>query len=185
MTPEDVLAALAARSPHGDFRRPDPIVEAARTPGRIGKKRPKNWRTIFAAEKTDQRGPSIKSAIGNDQRRVNRSATHEAAVDALKRIPKRAFQALQVSVGIDGEPRNALFDSLLAEARESKARDKFWPTVIVRQRTPGDIRPNPDYVPDMVELALLHLQNPAALATHESRARWFRVSHITWRRKLH
>lgn len=177
MTPEDVLAALAAHSASVEFRRPDPLVEEASIAKR-GKARPGNWRAMFGAGDL----PSIRSAIGRDHRRVSTTARHEAAADALSNMPKRSWQALQTAIGADMGARDAVIARLMKEAWRSQQRDPFWPANLNRRPCRCRRAASANYTEDLVQLAVLQLEDPFRFATHDARANWFGLSNAHWRR---
>jgi hypothetical protein len=150
---------------------------------KVGKRVPLNWRTIRDEQGKIDVGaswPSLRTALGRDTRRISRSALHEAAADALSGMPLRYWQALQVAIGIDSQARDAVYNRLLRTARSSQKRDDFWPDKIERRRRARRHAPAPDYVPDLVELAVMHLEHPDQFATHHQRAQWFGLADSKW-----
>jgi hypothetical protein len=179
LTPEDVLKALVAHAAAVDFRKPDPLVMAARE-SKVGKTRPTPWWSVLDLE----RGPSIRSAKGHDERRISTASLHEIATDALIGMPKNSWNVVQTSIGMTGQARDNVTEKLLKEAWKSRKRDRFWPDSLNRKACPCHRAATQNYVEDLVELALLHLEHPIRFGTHDARAEWFGLSSAHWRRTM-
>lgn len=179
MTPERILAALVAHAQTVDFRRPDPLVMTER---HAPAKRGAAWEAWLTQDElaAAQRWHGIRTALGRDTRSMKRTALHEAAADALRGMPKHCLCAIYTSIQADAGARERIANKLERIATKSRAHDNFWPEEI--RRSPGvDGRTaNPNYAPDLIELAIRELEYPADINTHARRAEWFGVSERNW-----
>lgn len=180
---EDILAALLAHGQQLDGRRPDPLVEAVRE-SKVGRVRAGNWRAVRGPDgKIDVAAswPSLRTALGRDHRRINKNALHEVAADALLKMPKRPWQVLQTAIGANLRAREDVVAWLTREAWRAKKRDRYWPDKVARKACSCHRAAAPNYMHDLVQLAVLQLEHPIRFKTHDQRAQWFGLSNPHWR----
>ena len=180
MTPEDILGALVTHSGKLDFGTPDPLIIEARD-SKIGKARPMNWR-LLGRSKDEQieLWPSTRSALGKQKIQASRHSIADIAVDALLGMFDRNWHALQCSIGVGEAVRPILVGRLTRIANRMKKEERIWPNRIRRQCCLCGRAPAADYVPDLVELAVRHLEDPYNYRHHKTRAEWFGMSESHW-----
>lgn len=181
MTPEQVLGALVTRSMSLDFGSPDPLVIEART-SKIGKVKPVNWR-LFASngdERLLELLPSMPSALGRQTHAASKHSVSEVAADALIGMYERNWHALQCAIGVGSAVRPLVVNRLLRIAYRMQKSERVWRDTVRRQPCECGRYPSADYVPDLVELAVRHLEDPFSYRTHRRRARWIGLSESHW-----
>lgn len=180
MTPEDVLGALVTHSHKLDFGRPDPIIMAAREE-KVGKKRCQNWRLLGrAVDEHVELLPATPSALGKQSRSSSKHSIQEVAADALIGMYERNWHALQCSIGIGESVRPALVSRLERIAYRTQKHERIWPSRIRRRKCQCGRSAAADYVPDLVELAVRHLEEPFELRHQKTRAEWFGLTESHW-----
>ncbi len=180
MTPEDVLGALVTHSQQLDFAAPDPLIMAARD-GKIGNARPQNWRLL--GRSVDERvelWPATRSALGKQTFRASSHSIAEIAADALVGMFERNWHALQCSIGVGDTVRPILASRLLRIAYRMKKTERVWPDRIRRRCCGCGRAAAADYVPDLVELAIRHLEDPFFYRHNRVRAEWFGLAESHW-----
>ncbi|MEL6301116.1 MAG: hypothetical protein AAFR07_05705 [Pseudomonadota bacterium] len=161
---ERVLTALA----HGTIALPaggqvEPNPDAWRKPG---------------AGSTAADGTETASRKSNGSRQ-------EFAANALQGMSARQFEAVKFYALEDmGAAR-----PLRARYRAWVDRQRFhnptqWPGRIRRGRTPSGHNLSQDWLPDLVELALMQILDRESFKTQVQRAQWFGVTTQTWRKQL-
>lgn len=179
VTVEDVLAGLAAQAAQVDFRKPDPLVMEAREQ-LVGEPR-FELRRFFKRERMPR---SIRTASGHGTRTPKQSALRDIIADALSGMPKKSWAALLTAERVDAQARAQLTLYLVKEARRSRRRDSFWPERIKRRPCRCRRAPSSEYLRDLVQLAVLHLEHPEEFRTFDARAQWFGVSRRNWCRQM-
>ena len=104
----------------------------------------------------------------------------ESAARAMQSMPARSLLALQVAEGGNDEARKTLCERLLKVAKKSRCRDPFWPSNLQRHLCCCGRLPSQDYLPDLVELVVKELENPAEFQNRRMCARWFGLSERWW-----
>jgi hypothetical protein len=182
MTPENILASLVAHGHQLDYGRPDPLIMEARA-DLVGKTKPVNWSVLTAEHGIDPRLlVAIRSADGSQSRSGSTHSVAEVAADALVGMSGRSWNTIQVAVGMSSTARASLQRSLARVARQLQQRERIWPDTIRRQCCSCGRTAAEDYIPDLVELALMHLEQPMALRQQTTRAQWFGMSERNWHR---
>ncbi len=182
MTPEQVLGALVARSMSLDFGTPDPLVMEAKA-GKIGKARPVNWRLLPGNTDDDphiELLPATPSALGKQTRAASKYSMSEVAADAIIGMYERNWHTLQCAIGVGSAVRPLVVNRLTAIAYRIKNSERVWRDTVRRQPCECGRYPLPDYVPDLVELAVRHLEDPFSYHTHRTRALWIGLSESHW-----
>lgn len=182
MTPEDILGALVTHSAQLDFGKPDPLIMAARDE-KIGKVRPQNWRLLVRDADGTSRvelWPRTTSALGSQTRTASSHSIAEIAADALIGLHERNWHALQCSIGIGEAVRPALTARLERIAYRMKNGERVWRNKIRRRRCVCGRTASTDYVPDLVELAICHLEQPWTFRYERTRAEWFGLTESHW-----
>lgn len=182
MTPEQVLAALVSRSMSLDFGSPDPLVMAAQV-GKIGKAKALNWRLMACRVEDDpslEMLPATPSALGKQTHAPTRHSVSEVAADALIGMYERNWHTLQCAIGIGSAVRPLVVNRLTRIAYRMKKSERIWRDTVRRKPCECGRYPSPDYVPDLVELAVKHLEDPFTYRTHRMRARWIGLSEAHW-----
>ncbi len=182
MTPEQVLGALVSRSMSLNMGTPDPLVMDAQA-CKIGKARPLNWRLLSGNTDDDTRIellPATPSALGRQTHAPSRHSVSEVAADALIGMYERNWHTLQCSIGVGSAVRPLVVNRLLRIAYRMKKSERIWRDTVRRQPCKCGRYPSTDYVPDLVELAVRHLENPFAYSTHRNRALWIGLSESHW-----
>ncbi len=179
-----VLGALVVRSQSFAFGTPDPLVMAAQA-GKVGKAKPMNWRILWQPESYEgdtviELLPAIRSANGRQTFAPSKHCVSEIAADALIGMYERNWHTLQCSIGIGDEVRPLLVNRLKRIAYRIKKDERIWRENVRRGSCQCGHSPSTDYVPDLVELAVRHLEHPFTYATHRARAKWFRLSESHW-----
>ena len=180
VTPEQVLAALVSHSQKLDFGTPDPLIIEARD-SKIGKARPINWRLLGRSiDEQIELWPATRSALGKQKIQISRYSIAAVAVDALLGMFDRNWHALQLSIGVGEAVRPILVRRLIRTANRMKNEERIWPNRIRRRCCPCGRAPAPDYVLDLVELAVRHLEDPYNYRHQRTRAEWFGISESHW-----
>ncbi len=181
MTPESVLAALVTHSQDMGIGRPDPLVlEASRS--KRGKLRPKPWKLIIRNDDGDRieiynTGRSAQCA---GTFRASTFSLAEVAADALLGMYERNWQALQCALCIGVNVRPQVKDRLIRIAYRLKDSERRWRKGVRRQPCDHGRMAALDYVPDLAELAVRHLEDPYVYQTHRARYEWFGMSKGNW-----
>ena len=128
--------------------------------------------------------PAIRTALGKQTRAASQDRLTDIASDSLLGIPKRSWLALQVAIGIDGDARGKLAQRLERAANIKRLNDHRWPRALVRRRQRGARQPADDYIPDLVELALMQFEDPHKITEAIDPAAFMAVSKSTWYRSL-
>lgn len=182
MKPENVIGAILAHSQHLTVGEPDQALQAVRHKY-VGKTTPANIREIKDDKgKVDvaQTWPAIRTAFGRSTRGLSKSSLEEYTAEALTQMPKRYWQTLQVAIHINDLARDSIHAKLIKLGRKSQERGGYWPKSIRRRRSYEGREATPDYLVDLVNLAVLELEKPALFGSHKARAAWFGVSERNW-----
>lgn len=186
MTPEEVLGALVTHSQSLDFGKPDPLVIAASV-GKTGRIRPRNWRLIIGRKNADDKveiWPGTRTALGSQTHRASKFSVSEVAADALIGMYERNWHTLQIAIGVGDAVRPLLCNRLRRVARRMKKDERVWPDSVSRRNCFCGHSPAIDYIPDLVELAVRHLEDPFLFKTHRVRYEWFSMSETQWHAKM-
>lgn len=182
MTPEQVLGALVARSMSLDFGSPDPLVIAAQA-DKVGKAKALNWRLLSGNIDDDARIellPATPSALGKQTHAPSKHSVADVAGDALIGMYERNWHTLQCAIGVGSAVRPLVVNRLTRIAYRMKKSERIWRDTVRRQSCECGRYPSADYVPDLVELAVRHLEDPFTFRTHRKRAVWIGLSESHW-----
>lgn len=184
ITAEHILAALGGRSQWFETGIDDRSRKEFRRYSNVVNKLALELAPLRGDNKAiSDRGPAQPTAKGKQSKSGGSSGSvAEYVSQAIKHMPMIEWQAILWSINSDPTARAALYNRLLAYARRSMERDKFWPDYIRRGVCNCGRMPSDDYVPDLVHLALLELRTPGVFSTHGSRAQWFGLSRQHWKK---
>lgn len=132
-----------------------------------------------------RREVALETVKGKQSRsRTTKGGAQEVIAEAVAGMPELQMKTLLWTVAGDLDSYSILRDRLLKRARKSFERDRWWPNAIKRGRGPMGHMYAPDYVPDLVHLALFELRVPHAVSTGADKARWFGVTREYWSRHM-
>lgn len=174
-TPESVIAAIVGHSQRLEFGAPDPLIMTARK-SKVGKTQPAKW--YVQSDESISIAPL--SADGKQTRPTTRYSVEEIASDALIGMTERHWHTLQVAIGIGDEVRPLVAARLRRIATRLQKRERLWPSRIRRKVCACGRSAAVDYIPDLVELTMLHLEEPRHFSHQVARARWFGLSESHW-----
>lgn len=181
MTPEQILGFIVSHSATLEWGKPDSLIMQGRA-AKVGLEHPQNWRllqqgdgALIALE------PPTPSALGKQSKPAGVYSLSEVAADALIGMYDRNWHAIQVAIGIGDTVRPLLAQRLSRIAyRLHKGSPKPWPKRIRRRQCECGRTAAADYVPDLVELAIRHLEQPYQYRSNSMRARWFGLAESHW-----
>lgn len=186
MTPEEVLGKLVAQSSGFEAGPPDPLVIEA-SKGKVGTAKPASWNLRKSAagavvEIEVRNKVPLRTADGTQTRRRSTFSVEEVAADGFIGMYERNRDTIYIALNIGPEYIPITKSRLLRHARRMK-KVRIWPAELKRRPFQDGWSRAEDYVPDLVNLAVLHLMDPFGLRNEKMRADLFGVSESTWHHK--
>jgi len=179
---EDILAAIAGRTLWLETGARDRSNPAHRRFAAIVQRLEHSIAEINGQESAGlRRFSDLRTASGSGtySRRAMPGA-QELVAEAVANMPPIYWSAILWTIAGDGEAFRHMYRKLMDRARKSQRRDRFWPAEIARRRLESGHIPAPDYVPDLVFLAIQELRHPQLFRSDVLRANWFRISDSHW-----